>query len=239
MMDVTITSVPLGFCQCYVLRGDGIIAVDAGAPNHGYKLLRALRSDHLRASDLDLVVITHGHWDHIGSAAEIKAATGAKIAMHRAEAAWLENSLKPLSPGVTAWGRILRAMHRPFMPLIDIPATDVDVVLDEEPFALWSYGIPGRVIHTPGHSTGSVSVLLESGDAFVGDLAMNRLPLRFSPGLPIFADQPAAVIESWRSLLEQGAKTVYPAHGKPFPASIIARKLAEFEQPIPADNGDC
>jgi glyoxylase-like metal-dependent hydrolase (beta-lactamase superfamily II) len=224
-MDVAITSVPLGFCQCYVLRGDGVIAVDAGAPSKGSRLLHALRSEHLSPRDLNLVVITHGHWDHIGSAAEIKAATGAKIAMHRAEVGWLENSLKPLSPGVTAWGKILRAMHRPFMPLIDIPATGVDIVLDDEPFSLWAYGIPGQVIHTPGHSPGSVSLLLESGDAFVGDLAMNRPPLRFSPGLPIFADQPSDVIKSWKTLLALGAKMVYPAHGKPFPSSIIARRI--------------
>ena len=228
-MDVAITSVSLGFCQCYVLRGDGVIVVDAGAPNNGARLLHALRSEHLSPSDLSLVLITHGHWDHIGSAAEIKAATGAKIAMHQAEVAWLENSLKPLSPGVTAWGKILRAMHRPLMPLIDISATGVDIVLDDEPFSLWSYGIPGQVIHTPGHSPGSVSLLLESGDAFVGDLAMNRLPLRFSPGLPIFADRPSAVIKSWKSLLEHGAKMVYPAHGKPFPSSIIAKIITQTE----------
>jgi glyoxylase-like metal-dependent hydrolase (beta-lactamase superfamily II) len=67
--------------------------------------------------------------------------------------------------------------------------------------------------------------LLESGEVFVGDLAMNRPPLRFSPGLPIFADRPNAVTESWKMLLALGAKMVYPAHGKPFPSSIIARKI--------------
>jgi glyoxylase-like metal-dependent hydrolase (beta-lactamase superfamily II) len=68
---------------------------------------------------------------------------------------------------------------------------------------------------------GSVSVLLETGDAFVGDLAMNALPLRLSPGLPIFAENMQKVKESWKLLLDQGAKIVYPAHGKPFSAEVM------------------
>ena len=74
-------------------------------------------------------------------------------------------------------------------------------------------------------ATALFDLSIESGDAFVGDLAMNRPPLRFSPGLPIFADQPSDVIKSWKTLLALGAKMVYPAHGKPFPSSIIARKI--------------
>ena len=73
---------------------------------------------------------------------------------------------------------------------------------------------------------GSVSVLLDAGEAFVGDLAMNRFPLRFFPGLPIFADDLDAVTASWQLLLAQGARTVYPAHGKPFPAEVIQRALS-------------
>jgi glyoxylase-like metal-dependent hydrolase (beta-lactamase superfamily II) len=97
--------------------------------------------------------------------------------------------------------------------------------LRDEVFSLVDFGIPGRAIPTPGHSPGSVSILLDSGEAFVGDLAMNRLPLRRSPGLPIFADDPDEVIRSWHRLLELGVKIVYPAHGKPFPADVMRRVL--------------
>jgi glyoxylase-like metal-dependent hydrolase (beta-lactamase superfamily II) len=81
--------------------------------------------------------------------------------------------------------------------------------------------LPGEVIHTPGHSPGSVSLLLASGDCFVGDLAMNGLPLRRGPGLPVFADDLERVRRSWRMLLDRGARTVYPAHGRPFDAERI------------------
>jgi len=90
---------------------------------------------------------------------------------------------------------------------------------------LIGYGIPGKILYTPGHSMGSVSVLLETGDAFVGDLAMNGFPLRYGPGLPIFAEDMQMVRESWRLLVDAGAETIYPAHGKPFSVDFIRRAL--------------
>ena len=54
---------------------------------------------------------------------------------------------------------------------------------------------------------------------------MNAFPLRLSPGLPIFAEEIEKVKASWRHLLNEGAKTVYPAHGKPFAAQVIRKSL--------------
>ena len=80
---------------------------------------------------------------------------------------------------------------------------------------------------TPGHSPGSVSILRESGEAFVGDLAMNKFPLRLNPGLSIFAEDLSGLKESWKRLLDQGAKTGAdnPAHGEPFSAEVIRKAL--------------
>jgi len=225
-MNVDITTIPLGFGQCYLLQSDGVIVIDAGEPKKVGVLIRALETAAIDPHDVKLVVLTHGHWDHIGSAREIKSLTGATLAMHRAEVHWLENSLTPLPPGVTPWGRTFAALLKVFMPLIKVPAVRVDLALDDEGLSLVEYGIPGRILHTPGHSSGSVTVLLDTGEAFVGDLAMNKFPLRLSPGLPIFADDPVAVLSSWKMLIELGASTVYPAHGKPFPIAVIEKAIS-------------
>ena len=103
----------------------------------------------------------------------------------------------------------------------------VDITLTGNDVPLADWGIPGEIIYTPGHSPGSISILLETGDAFVGDLAMNAFPLRLSPGLPIFADSLETVKESWKNLLNKGAKVVYPAHGKPFSAEVIKKILSQ------------
>ena len=131
-----------------------------------------------------------------------------------------------MPPGFTTWGHILSGIVKMFLPFIRIPETNVDIVIRNEGLSLEEYGIPGKVIYTPGHSSGSVSVLLETGDAFVGDMAMNKFPLRFSPGLPIFAEDPVRLNGSWKSLLDQGAKMVYPAHGEPFSADIIRKTIS-------------
>ncbi len=224
-MNVFIHTMKLGADRCYLLQGDGIVMIDGGSPGMMRGFLRAMDRLSLIPDEIGLIILTHGHWDHIGSASVIRDITGAKVALHREEKAWLEKSQKRLEPGVTAWGRLLAGVMEGLLPWIDIPSAKVDVILENRAFSLSDYGIPGSVLPTPGHSRGSVSVLLETGEAFVGDLAMNAWPLRLGPGLPVFAEDVRQVRESWTLLLHAGAKTVYPAHGKPFPAEVIRKAL--------------
>ncbi len=225
-MSTHIYPIPLGFDHCYLIQDKGTIMVDGGAPKKAKEFTKAIEKIGINIHDIKLIILTHGHWDHIGSAKEIKKLTGAKIALHHLEKEWLEKSLKPMPPGVTIWGHTLGKIITLLLPLISIPGTNVDVVIGDEGISLDEYRIPGKVIYTPGHSSGSVSILLKTGEAFVGDMAMNKFPLRFSPGLPIFAEDPVKLNESWKSLLDQGAKMIYPAHGKPFSAGIIRAALS-------------
>ena len=225
-MSVSIYPIMLGFDHCYIIRDKGTIMIDGGAPKKLKEFTKAIEEISIKPEDIKLMIMTHGHWDHIGSAKEIKEFTGAKIAMHEQEKEWLEKGLKPLPPGVTLWGSIFKGIMAMFMPLVKISTTDVDLVMGDEGLPLDEYGIPGKVIYTPGHSPGSVSVLLDTGDAFVGDMAMNKFPLRFGPGMPIFAEDMARLKESWNLLLDAGAKIIYPAHGESLSVDIIRKALS-------------
>jgi hydroxyacylglutathione hydrolase len=224
-MTVSIHTVPLGPDNAYIVRGEGALLIDGGAPKKAGRFVAACEKLSLDPADIGLMVITHGHWDHIGSAGEIKEITGARIAMHGHEKDCLEKARVLTPPGVTVWGKLFVRIMALFLPLIRIPKSKVDVVLGDEERSLVDYGISGSIIPTPGHSKGSVSVLLTTGDAFVGDLAMSGFPLRFSPGLPILAEDMEEVRRSWKRLLAKGARTVYPAHGKPFSADAIRKSL--------------
>jgi glyoxylase-like metal-dependent hydrolase (beta-lactamase superfamily II) len=225
-MSIHIYSIPLGFDHCYLIQDKGMIMADGGAPKKAKEFTKATEKIGINTHDIKLIILTHGHWDHIGSVKEIKEVTGAKIALHHLEKEWLEKSLKPMPPGVTTWGHTLGKIMTVLLPLISIPRTNVDVVIGNEGLLLDGYGIPGKVIHTPGHSPGSVSILLETGEAFVGDMAMNKFPLRFSPGLPIFAEDPVKLNESWKLLLDQGVKMIYPSHGEPFSVDVIRKAIS-------------
>jgi glyoxylase-like metal-dependent hydrolase (beta-lactamase superfamily II) len=80
-------------------------------------------------------------------------------------------------------------------------------------------------MHTPGHTIGSISVILGSGEAIVGCMAHNGFPFRFKPGLPIYAQDIGAIKENWKALIDRGITFVYPGHGKPFAIEAIKNQL--------------
>ena len=160
-MGIDIHKIPLGADNCYVVKEEGTIMIDSGTPKKGKKFVKRLKKLSINPKDIKLIIITHGHWDHIGSAKEIKEITGAKIAMHQLEKDCLEKSLKLVPPAVNRWGHIFAWIVSRLLPLAHIPSTDVEIIFEDEEFSLAEFGIPGNVIHTPGHSSGSVSVLLD------------------------------------------------------------------------------
>jgi len=225
-MDVRVHPVPLGYTRSYILIGEGAVLIDGGNPKKVGSFLKSLKQTSLNPQDIQLIVITHGHFDHIGSVHEIQKVTGAKIAMHYRDKDCLENSFKPGVRGVTAWGRVLASLTSLMSPFMHIEPAEVDIVLEDEDFSLVKFGIPGKIIHTPGHTMGCVSVLLDNGDAFVGDMAMNSFPLRLTPGPPVFAEDFDRVSKSWQGLLDAGASRIFPGHGKSFSADVIQKILS-------------
>lgn len=220
--------IPVGICNCYLLRGDRTILIDGGAMGGFASFQRQLQALNIDPKEIELILLTHGHWDHITCLADIQKMTGAKIAVHGRDQFMVESGEPPFPDGVTSWGRVMswaaKGILHPHLPKLR-----VDMVVPDAGMSLKPFGIPGEVVYTPGHSMGHVSILLETGDAFVGDMAMNDWYLRLTPGLPILADDIHMVVESWKKILPLGIKRVYPAHGMDFNIEVMQKEIANFK----------
>ena len=214
-MNYRIVTLHFGINHCYIIKSDrGAIMVDAGPPNIEKSFLRQLKRHSVVPSEIGLIVLTHGDFDHAGSAKALKKLTGAKIAIHHSEKKILEEGIFNWPPGSTRWGKISHGIFYPLMKnRIKMDTVNADILLDEQIFPLDDYGIEGNIVHTPGHTSGSVSVLLDNGAAFTGCLSHNRLPFTLKPQLPIYAEDIERIKTSWKKLIEMGAKISYPGHG--------------------------
>ena len=94
-------------------------------------------------------------------------------------------------------------------------------------------GIAGKIISTPGHSSDSISIVFNDGNAIVGDVAMNLFNLGETKYRPFFIQDINEIYKSWRKLIKFGAKIIFPAHGKPFAADKLSKKIHDIKK---ADN---
>ena len=227
-MDLRIDRIRLGVTSCYLVRHEGTILIDTGHANQGKKFEENLSRLGVKPEEVKLILITHGHFDHIGSAAKIAEITGAPVAIHQADRERLEKGILVAPYGVTPWGSVMAGLLRLSKSMFRIPPAPADIVLGDDDYSLEAFGIPGKVTPTPGHTPGSVTILLDNMDALVGDMAMDGPPFRLSPGLPALAEDIEEVKESWRKLLPLGLKTIYPGHGKPFPVEVMEKAAQQW-----------
>ena len=225
-----IFSIRLGLNSCYLIRGTDVVMVDGGMPNKLSKFKRELSKLSISPDSIKLIILTHSHFDHSGSAREISEFTGAKIAIHESERTFVEAGGIIIPKGVNTWGKITKAPLFGIFRRVNFPRFTPDILITSESYPLDEYGIKGSIIHTPGHTDGSLSVVLDTGEAFVGCMAHNGLPFRLSPGLPIYALDVEALIRTWRKLIDMNLTMIFPGHGRPFSVDIIKRAIRKYSR---------
>ncbi len=216
----------LGTCVCYLLPADnGWVLVDAGNRGQVNNFARKLGRLGINPADIRLIVLTHTHFDHVGSLAAIKELCGCPVAVHAAEVQRLAQGRADIPPGNRAWSRFLVSRAHLLQPRWPrFRAVEPEVIINGDT-DLADWGLEARVIHTPGHTSGSLSVLTPDGDAFVGDLCVYHPPFTGRHVLPPFAEETPIIPQSWQKLLQAGARAIHPAHLRSFPATRLAREV--------------
>ena len=212
--------VRLGMTHVYLLPGPaGYLLIDAGPRGCAEIFTRSIRRYGISPRQIGLILVTHVHFDHVGSLRAIQKQCGAPVLVHQTEAGLLRQGQVVLPPGTQPLTRRLirfanrhpRLVKRLFRFDPVTPERVITAPLDLAPF-----GFDARVLPTPGHTAGSLTVITASGQAFVGDLAVNYLPGGRGPYWPPFGDSRRLIRDSWQTLRNQGVTTIYPAHGRPF-----------------------
>jgi glyoxylase-like metal-dependent hydrolase (beta-lactamase superfamily II) len=172
-----------------VSAGTSRLLVDLGWPGTMGMMCANLRRMDVPLGEIRYGLATHYHIDHAGLAQELKLA-GVPLLV-------LDVQVSAI-PVMVRWAK-------PRDNYVDVTMHDnVTISVSESRTLLDRIGIPGEIVHTPGHSDDSVSLLLDDGSAFTGDLT--------HPAFALESDA-AAVAASWKRLRERGATRVYPAHG--------------------------
>lgn len=173
-----IPTAPASFVNSFAfVEDDGSVTlVDTGVKKAPPKIVAGLAAIGKRPEDVQRIVLTHAHPDHAGGAAEMARRTGAPVSVHDGDRSWCEAGEVLAKPTeTTTLGRLLMRVSKPtFEPFETGPALSDGEVL---PVA---GGL--RVVHTPGHSPGHVSLLHEpSGVLVTGDAIFNVRRMRLSP----------------------------------------------------------
>lgn len=208
----------MGSVNCYLIKTDnGYILIDTGGSNGRGALESALQSASCKPGNLQLIVLTHGDFDHIGNASYLREKFGATIAMHRDDCGMAEHGdmfwnrksgnaiIRILAPVLFRFGQANR-----FQP--DVCLADGDTLAE--------YGFDATVLEIPGHSKGSIGILMADGDLFCGDL----LDSTKGPALNTIMDDVTTARASVEKLKGLAVNTVYPGHGKPFQLDQLKMK---------------
>jgi glyoxylase-like metal-dependent hydrolase (beta-lactamase superfamily II) len=172
------------FVYVYIICGEQICLIDSGTKSSEKEIFSYLQRLGRRPDEISLLILTHSHPDHIGAAQAVQRASGCTVAAHAAERAWIEDvnlqfEKRPI-PG--------------FHSLVE-GSVHVDRVLEENDIVDVGDSLNLKVLHTPGHSTGSISLYLDREGAL---FSADAIPIVGE--MPIWED-PAASIKSIEKLL--------------------------------------
>jgi len=226
-MSHKIIKVPMGKCNSYLIATEkGFIMVDAGMPDKINKVKQILKEEKATLSHINLIIITHVHYDHVGCLKELKEQSNAQVLVHKSEADLLIRGSTNMPKGTNSIAKILSKISNKFFPNFSKFEPVLPDISIKDEYDLAPFGVDGKILHTPGHTKGSISVILAEGDCLVGDTMFNLFP---NTVFPVFANDTKELKQSWEKIKEYDCQRFHPGHGSSFECKKFIKSINKYE----------
>ena len=239
------------FVNAYVItEGEHTILFDTGLLLPPEQIAGLCAENGVDPKKIELIVISHGHYDHCMLAAAWKELTGAKVLCHKDAVDYLRTGKKsplftygeraknyqPLSwmQGMFNVPPTQAVTYQPFIDFMEstavteIPTCEPDIVIGDEDFDLHPYGISGKLIHTPGHDDSAIALVTDDRKAFTGDTILDLhtvqcLECVYPEGSYSFnwINSGEDIIKNSVKRIVAEADTYYAGHGGPYTREMI------------------
>lgn len=210
-----------------ILKDSSIILVDTGKEASYKTLLKNLAMLNIAVEDLSVLILTHVHFDHCQSARKIKEKSNCKVVVSELAAESIRNGYGVLPKGTFLITKLISRVGRfigkgkfgfePFHP---------DLLVNVE-YDLQKSECKIKIIESPGHSSDSISVIVDNEIAICGDAMFGVLKNSI---FPPFSDNCAKMVESWGKLLNSGCNIFLPGHGNEIKRSLLQKEYDKYSR---------
>jgi hydroxyacylglutathione hydrolase len=212
-----------------VTKDDFSLLVDTTNSRNQAQLFKTI-SGITGGKPISLLALTHSHYDHCRNAAAIQELYHSKVIIHQSEAGNLHKGFTPLPRGTYWFSDKLTALGNKHIPQKYVYQAVLDCIAFSKEYQIEGHRI--RIIHTPGHSCGSASILVDNDIAIVGDALFGVFK---STIYPPFADDKIELIISWQRLLHTGCRLFLPGHGGAVKREQLFRHFNRFKGRYPEE----
>ena len=194
------------YANCYLLSGEsGSILIDTCNYKDGPSIIKRIEGKNVK-----LILLTHGHFDHVSSAKYLAKRLNVPIAMSEKDVFMIGKGEESILLGTTALGKAFSFFSKPVLKKAKYSTFEPDVLVKEGQ-ELTEYGVNAKILELPGHTKGSIGVLTDDGEIVVGDAMFNML----RPTVARIFEDEESMRKSVERIKKSGAKTIYVGHGKP------------------------
>lgn len=194
------------------------ILIDTSVSHLWNRLQRKLEKSGIKT--IDYLILTHAHFDHAANANKIRKKYNALVIIQKEEAGYLSNGDNIMPKGTTLFTRpIVNISGKRLFSIFKYEPCKYDLLVDSC-LDLKNLGFAGYLMHTPGHTIGSMSLIVDNEVAMVGDCMFGVFKWSV---FPPYAENPEQLIQSWGKLLETNCSLFLPSHGSENSRSLVQK----------------